>query len=454
VIDGLELAERALAAVDAEEAEALVHAERSALARFAASEVHQPTLVENAQVQVRVVREGASGWASTNRISPDGLADVARRAAEGASSASPDPDYTGLTEPEPLPDVEGYDEETAALSAEEQARLARAAIDGAAGTGAYGYFTSGTTLLALASTTGLRAEQRMTDAGALVLAAGEERSGFADATSWRVGDLDPAAVGREAAEKAARTTGAREIEPAHYAAVLEPYAVADLLAYFAFDSLSGLGLLEGRSYLTGRLGERLFDPKLSLADDPLDPRGLPKRFDFEGTPKRPVALVESGVARGVVWDRRTAARADHGQRTTGHAPPPEYRSFGPQPLALRMDPGDAESLESLCELVGDGIYVTRLHYLSVVDSREGIVTGMTRDGTFRIRDGRPAEPLVNLRFTTSVPQLLAALPGIGRELKLVNQQAFYDERYPFGILCPALATAAFSVTGVGSGPGL
>ena len=294
----------------------------------------------------------------------------------------------------------------------------------------------------------------MTDAGALVLASGEGRSGYADATSWRAGDLDPQAVGREAAEKAARTGGARELEPARYAAVLEPYAVADLLGYFSFDSLSGLGVVEGRSYLAGRLGEELFDSKVSISDDPLDPRGLPKRFDFEGTPKRPVTLVESGVARGVVWDRRTAARADGGQQTTGHAPPPEYRGFGPQPLALRLDPGDVESLDGLCELVGDGIYVTRLHYLSVVDPREGIVTGMTRDGTFRIRDGRLAEPLVNLRFTTSVPELLATVPGIGRDLKLVNQQAFYDERYPFGTLCPALATASFSVTGVGSGPGL
>src|SRR5207244_12010347 len=106
------------------------------------------------------------------------------------------------------------------------------------------------------------------------------------------------------------------------------------------------------------------------------------------------------------------------------------------------------------EDVGDGIYVTRLHYLGIVDPREGILTGMTRDGTFRIRDGKLAEPLVNLRFTVSVPELLADVPGLTRDVRLTNQTEFYDERYGSGALVPALATARFHVTGTGSAPGL
>jgi predicted Zn-dependent protease len=79
---------------------------------------------------------------------------------------------------------------------------------------------------------------------------------------------------------------------------------------------------------------------------------------------------------------------------------------------------------------------------------------MTRDGTFRIRGGKVADPLVNLRFTVSVPQLLAELYGLTRERVLVNQNAYYDDRYPTGLLSPALATARFDVTGTGSGPGV
>ena len=97
--------------------------------------------------------------------------------------------------------------------------------------------------------------------------------------------------------------------------------------------------------------------------------------------------------------------------------------------------------------------MTRLHYLGVVDPREGVITGMTRDGTFRIRDGKVAEPLVNLRFTVAVPELLARRPRAHRATTLVNQSDFYGERYAFGVLVPAIATARFTITGAARRPG-
>jgi len=453
VIDALETAERAVAAAEADEAEAVVLAERSGFARFADSEVHQPTLVEDATVSLRVVRDGKVGIAATNDLADEGLRRLARRAAESAESAPAEASFPGLADPAPLPAVGGYDEDTAALEPDDQARLAAAAID-ASPFPAYGYLTSGVTRVAVASSRGVRAEQMLTDTTAVVLAAGEAVSGYAERTSWRAAELDPAAVGREAGETAVRTRGARGLDPGRYAAVLDGYALAELLLYFALDSFSGLGLLEERSYLSGRLGERTFDPRVSIADDALDPTGLPKAFDFEGVPKRRVELVEAGVARGVVWDRETAVRAGNGHVSTGHAPAPLEREWGPQPLALAVAGGEAASTEDLASLVGDGIHVTRLHYLGVVDPREGVITGMTRDGTFRIRDGRVAEPLVNLRFTVSVPELLREVPGLTREPIVVNVNDFYGSRYPFGLLAPALATASFNVTGTGSAPGI
>jgi PmbA protein len=295
--------------------------------------------------------------------------------------------------------------------------------------------------------------QEMTDATALVVAADEDGSGYAEHTAWRAGEIDPRLVAREAAEKARRTKAAGEAEAGVYRAVLEPYAFADLLDYFSHDSFGALGLLEERSYFTGRLGEQVFDEKISIVDDALDSRGLPKAFDFEGTPKQRVQLVENGVACGVVWDRATAAQSQDGE-TTGHAPPAELRDWGPLPSALSVQPGDAESVEELAERVGDGLYVTRLHYLGVVHPREGIITGMTRDGTFRIRDGKIAEPLVNLRFTIAVPDFLRDVLGLTKKAALVNSQNFYGERYAYGLLTPAIAAERFTITGVGSKPGI
>ena len=452
-MSGLELAERALRAAEGDEALALVHSERSGMARFAGSAVHQPTLIENEVVELQIVRDGRLGIASVNRSDDEGLRVLAERAAEAADSAPADPDFPGLAPPAQPPPVEGYDEETAALTAEEQARLAAAAIN-ASDLDLYGFFTSGVTEMALMSSTGLAVSQPMTDVAVLALAAVDGASGYAEQTGWRLADVDPAEAATEAVEKAKLTRGAVELEPGSYPAVLEPPAFAELLAYFAYDAFGALGLVEERSFAFDKLGQRVFDERFSLADDALDPRGLPKAFDFEGTPKQRVELVEDGVLGGVVWDRVTAKRAGNGHESTGHAPPSSLRNWGPLAFALSVAGGEAESAEQLAETLGDGIYVTRLHYLSIVDPREGIVTGMTRDGTFRIRGGKIADPLVNLRFTVAVPEVLAELPGLTREPVLLNHNAYYDDRYATGLLSPAVATARFDVTGVGSGPGV
>jgi predicted Zn-dependent protease len=450
-MSALELARRALAAAG-DDALVTVHSERSGMARFAASEVHQPTLVSDDTVEVQVVLpDGRAGIAATNRLDDDALAAVAERARAAAKSAPPDPESPGLPPPAGVAAAEGCDEATAELGAGEQARAATAAIE-AATLPVYGFFTSGVVELAVAASTGLELSDRVTDATITVLAADGSASGWATRTSWRAGDLDLAGCAREAVEKAERTRDAAAVEPGRYRAVLEPYAVGELLQYFADTCFSGLALTEERSYFAGRLGERVFAPSVSIVDDALDPRGLPKRFDFEGTPKRPVPLVEAGVASGCVWDRASARRG--GAVSTGHALPAPQRAWGPVPQALSLAGGDAESAGELATLVGDGIHVTRVHYVNIVNEREGILTGTTRDGTFRIRDGKVAEPLVNHRFTLSLPELLRDVLGLTRATQLVNQSDFYDARYAFGAVVPALATASFVLTGAGSGPGL
>ncbi|MBD0291088.1 MAG: TldD/PmbA family protein [Thermoleophilia bacterium] len=444
----LQTAQGALQTAEGDEADVLVHAERSGFARFAGSAVHQPTLVEDESVTIRVVRDGRVGMATTNRTDEDALRSAGRRAAEMADVGPADPTFPGLAQPEPLPEITGFDPETAELTAGDQSARAWSAIEAAPRHELSGYFTSGLVELAVASTTGLAASQALTDARMVAIATRDGGSGYADATAWAAAGVDPAAVADEAVSKAERTRDPTPLEPATYRAVLEPYAVAELLWYFAFSSLNALALLEGRSYLSGRIGERIFHPSLSLADDALSSGGLPAAFDFEGVPKRRVDLVAAGVARDVVWDRRTAQRA--GRHSTGHALPSSEQSFGPIPFNLALAPGGA-SPEELAEAVGEGIYVTRLHYVNVVDEREGIFTGVTRDGTFRIERGRVTRPLANARFTVSLPALLRDVLALGRETKLVGQSDFYGERHAHAVLAPALASASFRVTGASAG---
>jgi PmbA protein len=449
----LDLAERAVSLAEGDGVEAVVQAERSGFARFAGSEVHQPTLIENESLFLRVIRGHRVGSAAGNRVDDEALRELAARAGAAADASPEDPDLPALAAPADLPVVAGNDEETANLGPDDQARLAASAIE-AADLPVYGLFTSGVSTVAVVTSAGFGAEESSTDVTTITLAATDGVSGYAEQTAWGVRGIDPSAVAREAVETAQRTANAGEVEPGPYRAVLGPWAVGELLQYFAFDAFSGLALLEERSYLSGRLGERCFDEKVSIADDALDPLGLPKAFDFEGVPKQRVPLVEDGVLRGAVWDSRSAALAGDGRESTGHAAPPAVRRWSPLPFALSLAGGEAESVDELVELVGEGIYVTRLHYLGIVEPRQGILTGMTRDGTFRIRGGKLAEPLVNLRFTVAVPDVLAEVPGLTRETTLTNQAAFYDERFAYGALVPALATARFDVTGIGGPPGI
>ncbi len=122
--------------------------------------MHQPTLIENVVVNLRVVRDGRVGSAQTNRLDDDGLSALARRARRGRGRARrAEPGFPGLARPEPVPEVEGYDEATAALEPEDLARLARAAIDAGSPSPVYGFVTSGASEIAVVSTTGIAVEQ-------------------------------------------------------------------------------------------------------------------------------------------------------------------------------------------------------------------------------------------------------------------------------------------------------
>jgi len=112
-----------------------------------------------------------------------------------------------------------------------------------------------------------------------------------------------------------------------------------------------------------------------------------------------------------------------------------------------MGGGGAASLEELCAPIERGIYVTRLWYVNTVEPREAVLTGMTRDGTFLIEDGRLARPLRDVRFTDSVLRILADTEELTSALRLVGEAEFYGERFATAPLCPALRAGGFRVSG-------
>jgi predicted Zn-dependent protease len=214
------------------------------------------------------------------------------------------------------------------------------------------------------------------------------------------------------------------VPPTDYTVVLEPYAVADMVRFLAYW-MNGRALLDKRSFMSDRIGQSVTGANVSLWDDGTDPAGLPIAFDFEGVAKQRAVLVDKGVARGVVWDRRTAAEAGEGHASTGHALPAP-NTFGPLPLNLFMAPrpgGSGERVsaqaEELVAGVANGLLVTRFNYVRAVHDARTVITGLTRDGTFAVRQGEVAHAVKNLRFTQSILGALGRVVDMSTGSKLL-----------------------------------
>jgi len=448
---GPQIAERALALAGSE-AQVTVVRERSLMSRYARSAPTQATAVDDTTVEILCMRDGHTATASTNRLDDDALraAAAAAEAAALAAARSGPGTHPGLAPAAAAPAHDGFDADTAALDPGRASAALRDAFAVAAehGLEAFGVWTEGDVETAIAATTGLRLHERVTDAFMKVVCRDRDgRSGYAVDTTPAGAAIDPAALARRAASKVSPEPLA-ELGPGSYPVVLEPEAVGLLLEFLAALAHNGLAHAEGRGALAGRLGTPVAARCVGLADDPRAPGTLPRSFDMEGVAKARVELIEDGVARSVVHDRRSAATAGDGARSTGHATQPGGSPWGPSPTNLVLAGGAAADAAELAAPIERGIYVTRLWYVNAVREKETLLTGMTRDGTFMIEDGVITRPLRDVRFTDSVLRLLECTEELSSEQRLVTEGELYGRRFAHGVVCPALRAGGFRVTGV------
>ena len=451
-LDEVALAERALGHARGE-TQVTVTREHSLTSRFARSAATQVTAVEDVEVEFLSVVDGHTAAASTNSLDDDELAATARRARQAAEATArlhglPGP-YPGLPEVEELPCAEVFDEATARLEPETAGAALAAAFAQAATRDleAFGIWTAGAVGTTIVTTTGLEAAETVTDAHMRVLcrdAAG--RSGFASHTSAAAGEIDGAALAARAAGK----VDAREpldLAPGEYTVVLGAEAVETLLDFLARLAFNGLAHAEGRGALNGRLGTRVAAPSINLSDSPRYPTTLPRCFDAEGVPKRPLPLIQDGIAHAVVHDTRSAARAGGDAQSTGHALVAGGAPEGPMPTNLVLVGGGSADEHELAAPIERGLYVTRLWYVNTVRERETLLTGTTRDGTFLVEDGRITQPVRDVRFTDSALRILAATEALSAGSRLCSEADLYGRRFAYGSVCPALRATGFRVTG-------
>jgi len=447
-----DLAERALeAAPPGDGALARVESERSLMLRFARSQPTQSTSVTDARVELAVVCDGHVGRASTNAQDDEALAACGRRAAEAAEAAAraggPGP-YPGLPTTSSPAAHDGHDPETARLDPARGGEALEAAFSAAADrrVEAHGTWTVGEVEHAVASSAGVLAAERVTDAFMKVVCiAPRGRSGYASGATVAVGDLDPPRLAARAAELAAAAGEPAVLEAGEHPVVFEPAAVGELLELLGRCAFNGLLHAEGQGALAGRLGTLVAAPAINLSDSPRYGSTLPRSFDAEGMPKGPLPLIQDGVAHAVVHDTASAALA--GGHSTGHASAPGGDPLGPVPSNMVMVGGGAADAAELALPIERGLYVTRLWYGNVVRADEALVTAVTRDGTFLIEDGEITRPATDMRLTDGALGILASVQALGSRPELVSDGELYGRRYARGSVCPPLRCGSVRFTG-------
>lgn len=440
--DAKKICEDILLRAGKDAAEVILSFEDQSLTRFANNYIHQNVAQRNVTLMVRLLLGKRMGLATTNRLDGHGLDILVERARANAKISPEDPDYPGLPERAQYVAVEAFDQATAEYSPQERAKAVGTAcrLTEEKGLNGSGLFSTGTNEIAVANTRGLFGYHSSTNGDFQIVVAAEDASGREQGSGWRVADIPTESLARAAMQKAEDGSNPRQIDPGEYVVVLTPYATEDLLNMLNYYGMGAQAVLEGRSWMNERMGERVMSDVVDIRDDGLEPEGLPMPFDFEGVPKQRVDLVKRGVVQGPVYDRITARKM--GTTTTGHALPPTMRSLGPLAINLFMTPGTTGT-EALIRSTERGLYISRFWYTRLVHPRDCVITGMTRDGVCFIENGELAYPVKDLRFTQSYVEALAKVEAVGEETRLLMSE--------FGsqaTRAPALKISEFRFTGL------
>jgi predicted Zn-dependent protease len=402
--------------------------------RFADNRISTAGGVSSASINVQSSFGPKHAVVSTNDLTDEGLERAVRQSEALAKLAPDDPESMPLLGPQQYDDVKTYFESTGNLGPEGRAEAARLAIDPCKTAGdlkAAGFLLTGIGAGAVGNNKGLFAYQSGTSANytLTVRTADGTGSGWAGADHPDWSQLDVKSVAQRAIEKARRSRNPVAIEPGRYTVILEPQAVGDLVQLLAF-ALDARSADEGRSPFSKpgggtKVGEKIVDERVTLFSDPADPQLLSNTFDGQGLPAHRRMWIDRGVLKKLTYSRFWAQKKN------------EQPDAGTNAVKLN---GGTQSTAELIESTPRGVLVTRLWYLRGVDPRTALYTGLTRDGTFLIEDGKLTKAVKNMRFNESPLFMLNNLEGIGQAVRVAGTESGGD------VVMPTLKVRDFNFT--------
>jgi len=219
---------------------------------------------------------------------------------------------------------------------------------------------------------------------------------------------------KKAQTTATAAMGAISPELGAHTVILSPIAFADLIGFMS-NMLGAYSVDDGTSFATGKMGQQVFGKNLTVTDDVNCPCSRPVFFDYEGTPRSPLTLIDKGKITSFMYDNKFAMR--HKTQNTGHAVTNKGR--GGYSANLQVAGGD-QSLDEIIASTKKGIFINEFHYTNFVNPRTLQLTGLTRNGTFLIEDGKLTSPISTVRFTQSLLDAFNNITAISKERTRVS----------------------------------
>jgi predicted Zn-dependent protease len=395
-----------------------------ATSRFALNSMTQNQAPNLVSISMRVIIDGKQTRLETDEISENGIKNLVDNAIAVVNMLTPAKDLLPL--PKSLPakrygKVDRFDKETATMSPKERALEVRKIIDAAIASNvrSSGIYASGSWFYAVGNSRGLFVYHKESSAECSVTIEKENSSGWGKSQSTSKNDVNPTTLVAHAVQTAETSHDPIDFEPGKFTTILPPSAVLDLLT-FLWSEFSATGHKDKLSSLIDKVGEKVFGENINITDDFTHPlqAGLP--FDGEGMPRQIVNLVENGILKNLVYGRKSAHF--FGVESTGHGLS-EPSLIGELPLNLVVQGGQT-SLDEMVASTVHGILLSRVWYVRLVDPTVLLLTGMTRDGTFLIENGKIKSGLKNMRFNISLIDLLNNVVQLGPVVRAAGEEGF------------------------------
>ncbi len=206
-----------------------------------------------------------------------------------------------------------------------------------------------------------------------------------------------------------------DVDPGEYEVVMAPRVIGELISYLSFGMSAG-ALDMKRSFFEGKVDQKLFPESITLRDDPNWPGLIRYLYNHDGHIYNPVTLIEKGVFKNFFVDNYYGRKLNMEKNGAGG-------------MCVVLEPGD-QTLDELIKPIKRGLYISSLHYMNFINPKETSVTGLTRDGTFLIEDGKVTRVVNNLRYTQRIAEIVERITGLEKANTVVPFSGNYGA---FGI---------------------